>query len=309
MLARLKSDTILLASLAIAVSSFFWGFYWFPLRLLESHGIEGIWPANVINLSVLLFLIPIAIYRWRKFAAAPRYLTIAGIVIGFAFVFYGTAVVITDVVRAILLFYLSPVWSTILGLLWLNEKLNIRRIGALVFGIIGLMVILKADQGIPLPERLGDWMALASGFLWSVGSVQIFGPPGQRHGTFEFSFALVAGAVAAGLFVAFLVPAAEIGILPARPVIVDALPIIIAAAILLMMPVIFLTIWGTRRLSPARVGILLMGEIVVGVTSAAILTDDPFGIHEMAGAILVIAAALLEVWPPRKNRISAPPIP
>jgi len=48
-------------------------------------------------------------------------------------------------------------------------------------------------------------------------------------------------------------------------------------------------------LSPGRVGMLLMVEVLVGVGSAALLTDEAFGIREMAGALLIVSAAVVEV--------------
>jgi drug/metabolite transporter (DMT)-like permease len=40
---------------------------------------------------------------------------------------------------------------------------------------------------------------------------------------------------------------------------------------------------------------LLMVEVLVGVASAAILTDEVFGLREFTGATLIIAAAVVEV--------------
>ncbi|MBZ9539305.1 hypothetical protein KGQ90_10195, partial [Modicisalibacter tunisiensis] len=56
-------------------------------------------------------------------------------------------------------------------------------------------------------------------------------------------------------------------------------------------------LWATSRLEPARLGILLMSEVLIGVLSAALLAGEPFGLRTGLGALLVIAAALLELWP------------
>jgi len=62
-----------------------------------------------------------------------------------------------------------------------------------------------------------------------------------------------------------------------------------------MLPITYLTIWPATVLSPGRVGMLLMVEVLVGVASAAILTDEPFGMREMTGAALIISAGIVEV--------------
>jgi drug/metabolite transporter (DMT)-like permease len=40
---------------------------------------------------------------------------------------------------------------------------------------------------------------------------------------------------------------------------------------------------------------LLLVEVLVGVASAAILLDEPFGLREMMGAILILSAGVVEV--------------
>jgi drug/metabolite transporter (DMT)-like permease len=46
---------------------------------------------------------------------------------------------------------------------------------------------------------------------------------------------------------------------------------------------------------------LLMVEVIVGVVSAAILTDEQFGMRELAGTVLIISAGVVEVL--RQQRI------
>lgn len=55
--------------------------------------------------------------------------------------------------------------------------------------------------------------------------------------------------------------------------------------------------WASARLEPARVGILLMAEVVVGVASAAVIADEHLGGLELLGGALVVGAGVLEVWP------------
>ena len=68
-----------------------------------------------------------------------------------------------------------------------------------------------------------------------------------------------------------------------------------------MLPITYLTIWPATVLSPGRVGMLLMVEVIVGVVSAAILTDEQFGMRELAGTVLIISAGVVEVL--RQQRI------
>jgi hypothetical protein len=38
-----------------------------------------------------------------------------------------------------------------------------------------------------------------------------------------------------------------------------------------------------------------MSEIVVGLTTAALLANEPFGLRDLAGAVLIMSASAIEV--------------
>ena len=69
---------------------------------------------------------------------------------------------------------------------------------------------------------------------------------------------------------------------------------VIAAVFLI--PIMFMQLYACQHLDPARVGILLQIEVVVGIASAGILTAEPFGWRETAGFVLVCSSALTEVF-------------
>ena len=58
--------------------------------------------------------------------------------------------------------------------------------------------------------------------------------------------------------------------------------------------------WAATRLEPARIGILLMSEVLVGAASAALIAGEWLSWPELAGAALVLAAGILEVLPERR---------
>jgi drug/metabolite transporter (DMT)-like permease len=47
---------------------------------------------------------------------------------------------------------------------------------------------------------------------------------------------------------------------------------------------------------------LLLAEVLVGVSSAALLLDEPFGLRELAGAVLIVTAGVVEVM--RQQKVS-----
>lgn len=66
--------------------------------------------------------------------------------------------------------------------------------------------------------------------------------------------------------------------------------------------------WSAARLDPARVGLLLMAEVLVGAVSAAFLAGERLGPWEIVGGALVVCAGILEVgpMPGRRDRQSPP---
>jgi drug/metabolite transporter (DMT)-like permease len=64
--------------------------------------------------------------------------------------------------------------------------------------------------------------------------------------------------------------------------------------------------WAAVRLDPARVGILLMTEVVFGAITAAIFAGESLSISELVGGALVILCGLLEVWPTKTGSKHGP---
>ena len=164
-----KSDKIL--SLIIVVSSCAWGLYWLPLRSIEQSGIVGSWSIVLVNACPLLILVPLIFFNLDKLKKYPKPIFFAGIMIGAAFTFYANGLVETSVIRATLLFYLSPIWSTIIGIIWLNERLTIARVISIIVALIGLIFLLYdfRDQETVI-LNFGDFSSILSGLFWALGA-------------------------------------------------------------------------------------------------------------------------------------------
>jgi drug/metabolite transporter (DMT)-like permease len=284
-----RSD--LLPSVALAFGAALWGLFWIPIRGIEQAGVHAFWTGPVVfGASSLLFL-PLLLIRFKTFATHWRRILLPGLLSGFAFALYIASLNLTDVVRAILLFYMSPLWSTLLGILILKERLTLNRVVALLLAFCGLYIVLVVENGLPIPRNTGDWFALMSGLCWSVASVKLFQDGAQMILEKVIVFVVFA------LLMSLLLLLWNQGNLQGMP---DLVALgkgwyWILTVALVMLPICYLTIWPAALLSPGRVGMLLMAEVLVGVASAAILTDEPFGLREMTGAALIISAGVVEV--------------
>lgn len=283
----------LAASLVVVGTGALWGLYWLPVRRLAELALPGPWGTLAIVATASLLLSPFGIRRRRNLASFDG-LAIASIALGgFAFALYSVAFVYGQVAIVILLFFLSPVWSTLIGRLCMGWTISASRVVAMAVGLGGLVLVLGADGGLPVPRTLGDWLGLVSGLLWSVATTGIRARPRTGPAETAFVFA-VGGTVGAAIMVLILAPWPGA---PAVSQMVSALLWTLGAAVLWWGVSIASLLWAAARLEPARVGILLMSEVLVGVISAVVLAGERLQLAEVVGGFLVIAAGVLEVLP------------
>jgi drug/metabolite transporter (DMT)-like permease len=291
----------LVASLLVAATGIFWGLYWVPVRRVAELGIPGAWGTLGIVAVATLLLGPFALSGGHRLARCTP-LALGSIALGgFAFALYSAGLVYGRVAIVILLFFLTPVWSTLIGRYLMGWPMPRLRGAAIVVGIAGLVLVLGAEGGVPTPSSLGDWLGLVSGLLWSVATTGMRTQVETGPGETAFVFAL--GAL---LGTAVLAPAlAPWPGLPPAETWLPALGWTLAAGGLWWGLSLAGLMGATIRLEPARVGILLMSEVLVGVVSAALFAGERLGPLEIAGGALVVAAAALEVWPVRRSGCGA----
>jgi drug/metabolite transporter (DMT)-like permease len=285
-----RANQSLLAASAVALCGAMWGIFWLPLQWFDGEGIGGGWVALIFNAVALLSALPWLMRRtaWQGFADQA----INGLLLGTAFSLYTISLVMTDVIHAILLFYLTPVWSTLGNWLLYRQPLGGSRALAILLGFAGLAAVLGVTEGLPMPRNLGDVVALASGMFWAAGSIRSYRRPSARIALPVFSFSL-GGALSS---IIILVVAAILAMPLAAPgPLITMLPWIVLVALVLFVPPNFLVLWAAQRIDPARVGILLMTEVLFGSLSAAILSGQPFSLADGIGTALIIAAGLIEV--------------
>jgi len=216
-------------------------------------------------------------------------LQLTGMLSGGALMLYATSIVYTDVVRAMLLFYLTPVWGTILGRLFLNENITPLRIISMIIAIIGMLTIFGLGVKFPIPQNVGDWMGVASGLMWAVASLRI--RLNQNASAIDMTLGFFFWATIFAIIIALIIAP---NFVPTISQVLPALPILLVFVILLILPGTLASLWGPKFLNPGLVGLLFMTEIVVGSISVALLAGEPFGYREVIGIILISSASMIE---------------
>ena len=277
------------AKLACLYAGGVWGLFWIPLRALEEAGINGLWVTFVYFLVPTIFLIPVGIWRLKYLKLGGFNLQLTGMLSGGALMLYATSIVYTDVVRAMLLFYLTPVWGTILGRLFLNENITPLRIISMIIAIIGMLTIFGLGVKFPIPQNVGDWMGVASGLMWAVASLRI--RLNQNASAIDMTLGFFFWATIFAIIIALNIAP---NFVPTISQVLPALPILLVFVILLILPGTLASLWGPKFLNPGLVGLLFMTEIVVGSISVALLAGEPFGYREVIGIILISSASMIE---------------
>ncbi|MEM7076829.1 MAG: DMT family transporter [Pseudomonadota bacterium] len=293
-----------LAILAGLFAGVAFGVFWIPLRAIETTGLPALWAICLITLVPALWCVPFA-WRYRaQFRRGGRGL-LGGALIGLAYALYSASFFFTEVIRAVLLFYLLPIWGFALGRLLLGEVITLHRWLAMGCGFFGMLVIFSAGGGMPLPRNEGDWFALGSGMAWAVGSMLVLLDRPERP---VFHMTLFFG-VAAIMCTGVVVAATVLGqvALPSFAAFGAVLVWLAPLSLFFLLPVGFATVFAPARLNPGVVGLLFMIEVAVASVTAAIWAGEPISAREWLGLALVMGAGLIEpLVVLRKARVAAP---
>ena len=279
-------------SIALAISAGAWGIYWLPQRILEDGGLTGGWGTISQMMIGTLLLLPIAIWKLSKKKGTGLELPGMGILIGGGFILYALSFLLTDVVRALIMFYMTPVWTTIFEIIFLKKKHGWQSILSLSLDLGGLWVVFSKETIIPLPQNAGDWIALAGGAIFAAGMIrlEIIKTDGVFPIIFSFFFYGALFNIVFGFFLADY-----LGKMPTIEAFISMSTLLIILSIFYFIPTGIIILWAPSQLGAGLCSILFLSEIVVGVISSSILTNEPFGWREILGSSLIVIGGILAV--------------
>jgi drug/metabolite transporter (DMT)-like permease len=285
-------------ALALLINALVWGCSWWPFRQLESLGLHPLW-ATVLVYSVAVGVIIAA--RPRALGQVLRtpelwWLLLAAGTTNAAF---NWAVVIGDVVRVILLFYLMPLWTVLLARLLLHEPLT-RGAGVRVLvSLAGAAIVLWPEgqsgwASLPLPQSLPDWLGLLGGFSFALNNVLLRRAahrPEEGRAVAMFG----GGVVVAGLLATLL---AARGVLPWPPLPAPSWSAgVLALALMFLIGNLALQFAAARL--PANVtSVVMLTEVVIASGSAVAFGGGVMTTRLLLGGALIVGAALLAVFEP-----------
>ncbi len=279
------------AKLAGIFSGIVMGIYWIPLRYMDETGFPGMWAVFLFNLASLVLLAPYILKQWAQLVPGRKRMHVIAFITGLAYVCYTGAFLYTEVIRALVFYYLMPVWGFFFARIFIGERITPVRWFSILLGIGGLLVICGLDEGIPVPSKAGDWLALSGGIIWAGAALAILT---DKQDTVNYTVTFLFWATLCSMV--FALAASGSGELapPQWEHLGGTLAWLVPFALLVIIPGAFVTLYAPSQLNPGIVGLLFMTEISVGTLTAALLADEPFGAKEIAGVLLITLAGVAE---------------
>lgn len=284
MMTRMISENNLAIS-SLLFSASLWGLIWYPLRLLNEAGMSGIWSSLVMYIAAAALTIPMVFKgrqaNWQGDKSILLALALAAGVTNVAFV---VALIQGEVMRVMLLFYLSPLWTVLFGRWWLKERLSRRAIIFFCVAMLGSVVMLwNPEMGKPWPRGLSDWLALLAGIAFSINNVIARKLSAQ-------SLAIKTAATWWGVvFVSIAVILTTQAPLPNVPN-----SVWLGAWLLGWLGIVAMTVavlYGLARMPVYRSSVIMLFELIVAAIAAWLLTDEVMTAQEWAGGVMILLAA------------------
>ncbi|MFT3801776.1 MAG: DMT family transporter [Burkholderiaceae bacterium] len=287
------------AVLALLVNAAIWGCSWWPFRQLLGLGVH---PLLATSLVFVVGSVVVALYRRRSLAmmlASPGCWAIA-LASGLTNGGFNWAVTLGPVVRVVLLFYLMPVWAALLARWMLGERLDVAAVVRIALGLAGAVFVLwQPGAGLPLPERLSEWLALGGGVGFALVNVLL-----RRFASVPTDARVLA------MFVGCAACLLPLGIArhlldPDASALVDAwiagAPLIVAMlaglAVLLLSANLALQ-YGAARLPTNLASVIMLSEIVFATVSAIWWDGEALTPRILAGGAMILGSALLAARSP-----------
>lgn len=288
----MRHSHFILICIVVFIAAGSWGLYWIPQRLLLEAGLTGGWGTVAQYVISLAVLTPIAIWRLTRGKEIGLQHWACGLLLGSGAIFYANSFLVTDVIRALVFFYLTPLWATLVEAIFLKRLPGWPRAASIVLALSGVWITVGLDVGVPIPVYLGDWFGLIGGLLIAAGAART--EIEQPDGVFPLLFVVIIFCLVAAIC-QYPLLAQELGAKPTLDTVISSLPFLLGITLLFVIPTTAIIFWSPSKIGTGVFGILILSELVVGVISAALLTDEPFGWQEITGATLILFAGVVEV--------------
>ena len=273
------------ALLIIFLASSFWGVLWVPMRHIEAMGLSGLWVVVLFHFLPALAILPLIV----KTASSSRRdwgrAAVAGALMGAGFALYALGLVVASVTKTVILFYMTPIWSTVIAYFVLRERAGWRRWLAIAAALVGCALVTGVSRD-ELRFNPADLFGLLSGLFWALGSVMIRRFDALNFVTVSFLQYLFGGIMALLAALYFGDP------IPQLNALLQAIPPAFLASVVLFLPSVLLIFRIMQYVSPGLVGILMLSEALVAAVSAAFWLGETLSSMQWIGVGAILTTGV-----------------
>ena len=273
------------ALLIIFLASSFWGVLWVPMRHIEAMGLSGLWVVVLFHFLPALAMLPLIVRTAPSSRRDWGRAAVAGALMGAGFALYALGLVVASVTKTVILFYMTPIWSTVIAYFVLRERAGWGRWLAIAAALVGCALVTGVNRD-ELRFDPADLLGLLSGLFWALGSVMIRRYDGLNFVHVSFLQYLTGGIMA-------LLAALYLGDpLPQLNAFLQAIPPAFLASVVVFLPSVLLIFRIMQYVSPGLVGILMLSEALVAAVSAAFWLGETLSLTQWIGVGAILTTGV-----------------
>ena len=273
--------------LSLLFGAFVWGIIWYPYRLMAQAGVSGIYSSFYVFILTLAIALLYFFIAKKKISIWSKDFWILSFVAGYTNISYVLAVIDGEVVRVMLLFYLSPVWTIFLSHFMLNENTQKRDYVAAFISLFGAFVMLWQPNYFIHLDSKSDWLALSSGVGFAMTNVMT---RKHQHMTInQKALAIWIGVI----MVAIICIMFDKDTMPSLDFFK---PLDVLIAIVIALCLFFSTLlvqFGVTQIKAVEASSFFLFEIVIAAISSYLLVGETIAIKEWLGGIMIIVGVIL----------------
>ena len=272
---------------SLLFGAFVWGIIWYPYRLMANAGVSGIYSSLYVFILTIAIALPYFFITKKKVPIWSKDFWLLALVAGYTNISYVLAVIDGEVVRVMLLFYLSPVWTIFLAHFMLNEDTQKRHYIAVFVSLIGAFIMFWEPGYLIHLDSKSDWLALSSGLGFAITNVMT---RKHEHMTVnQKALAIWLGVIVVAMICIMFDKNAMPSLDFFRPV--DA-AIMMAIALSLFLSTLLVQ-FGVTQIKAVEASSFFLFEIVVAAISSYFLVGESIAFNEWLGGIFIIAGVIL----------------
>ncbi|MES2637235.1 MAG: DMT family transporter [Pseudomonadota bacterium] len=289
-----------LAIFGLLFGAMCWGIIWYPYRLMNDAGVSGV-ASSFYTYSIAIILGGALFAKhWRSAFSLPKSAIWLSVIAGWTNLSYVLAVIDGEVMRVMLLFYLSPLWTLILAHFWLKETISKAGFISIAIAMVGAYIMLadpfnSAGNNMPIPQNKAEWLALSAGIGFSLTNVIT---RKSTHLSLAAKSMLVWVGVAAMslLLIPFLAEFSVESSFPSPQFFSLNNWLIMGLIALLLMAATLFVQYGVTQITASRASVLFLFELIVAAIASYYLANEAMQLNEWIGGVLIIAAGLLAAF-------------